>query len=356
MIRLFGAPQRCIVASRESRQEHGTLNVDVVDKGVIPPCIPTRFHRNPRDQWHAGVYDKSGTVCGSSLLERFWGNVSVPFLPTDMKIDGIEHVAGEAVYGGLLFNNFGHFLLESTNRLWWPLLEGFKGHIVFQHTDMPGGVAEYASRFFDLIGISNKMLIADKPLSFDRIIVPQPSLIIQKTIFEEFRIPFLTAGESAEKFCSSLGQLTVMTGGAPGLYLSRTRYPFRRSYGEERIEDIFRKKGFSIISMETLPLEHQILIMRRHKNIVGVMGSAFHTMLFSSESKNAIYLCRDFNINFNYFMIDEIMQNNSMYIYNDCASGELDTRMYSDDTTLNLSKLFSLLLESRTLQHTDIVP
>jgi capsular polysaccharide biosynthesis protein len=322
MICLFGAPQRLIVSSQESRQKHGPLCVDVVDQGIIPPCVPTTLSGKPYEQWHAGVYDKCGDICVSSLMERSEPirKMSVPFLPKDINIDDIERVRGEAVYGGLLFNHFGHFLLESTNRLWWPLLNSFSGYIVFQNVDPNNNIAQFAHNFFDLVGISDKIICTKKTTSFDRVIVPQPSLVIQQHLYKEFQIPFLIAGDSSEKFSSSLTKLLVMTD-APGLYLSRTHYGFRRSYAEEKIEDRFRKEGFTIVSMETLPLEHQILIMRRHKSVVVIIGSAFHTMLFSNESKNAVYICRDFNININYFMIDEIMRNNAIYIYNTYREG-----------------------------------
>jgi hypothetical protein len=90
--------------------------------------------------------------------------------------------------------------------------------------------------------------------------------------------------------------------------------------------------------------------MKRHKLVVGVIGSAFHTMLFSGESKNSTYICRDFDINVNYFMVDEIMRNNSVYIDDDDPSAERETRNYGDDTTLNLDKIFNFLEKAEVLQ------
>jgi hypothetical protein len=164
--------------------------------------------------------------------------MSVPFLPTDINLDAIEHIQGQAVYGGLLFNNFGHFLLESTNRLWWPLRERFSDYIVFQNTDPFNVTGEFARRFFDLIGISERIIITTSAVSFDRVIVPEPSFVIQRHFYKEFHLPFLIAGESAKKFTSSMPK--SMSTDGPGLYLSRRRYGFRRSFGEEQIEDRLR--------------------------------------------------------------------------------------------------------------------
>jgi len=272
--------------------------------------------------------------------------MSVPFLPTDVNVNAIEHIQGQAVYGGLLFNHFGHFLLESTNRLWWPLCEQFSDYIVFQNTDPLNFIGQFATRFFDLIGISKRIIIVKNAVRFDRVIIPEPSFVIKRHFYKEFRLPFLIAGESAKKFTSSMPEPMLKDG--PGLYLSRSRYGFRRSFGEEQIENRLSKGGFAIISMETLPLEHQILMVQKYNSIVGIMGSAFHTMPFSTEAKNATYICRDFDINLNYFMIDELMRNNSIYINcNDCASA----RDYSDDIKLNLPKIFELLANAGILRN-----
>ena len=75
--------------------------------------------------------------------------------------------AGEAVYAGLAFKHFGHFLLESTNRLWWPILERFDGPIVFQNTieregSFIGRCAELCGTYHSMMNFEVRALSQDK--------------------------------------------------------------------------------------------------------------------------------------------------------------------------------------------------
>ena len=344
-MRIFGAPQFVHREAQISRLERHALGVEVIDDGVVPRCIKSKVTTDGGGQfngWKGGVYDRSGIVCESSLHDRHWTKVLVAYQPEEIDTDDIEYISGEAVYGGVLFEHFGHFLLESTNRLWWPLREGFKGYVVFQNVDQNNRVSDHARRFFDLLNISSKVITVGRSVRFDRVIVPERAFVIQKRVFEEFRIPFLVAGDACERLASP----ATVESGRLGLYLSRLNYQFRRSLGEEHLEDSFRKGGYDIVSMEALSLEHQIMTMRRYSTVAGIAGSAFHLMLFSERPKNATYILRDVTINSNYFMIDQLMSNNSVYIYNDSEHGPHVRREYGEDATLDLQKIHKYLSES----------
>ena len=66
------------------------------------------------------------------------------------------------MYGGLLFHHFGRFLLETTNRLWWCLAEDFRGPIVFQNTRPRHGMPDFAQRYFALLGLADRIIIAER--------------------------------------------------------------------------------------------------------------------------------------------------------------------------------------------------
>lgn len=267
-------------------------------------------------------------MCTASLIDRQWTPVTVAFERQELPHDGVERLRGEAVYGGLLFRHFGHFLLESTCRLWWPLHERFKGPILFH--DPAGGVdlPDYAARFFDLLGISEQIHFVRHPVRFDRVIVPHRSFVIQKEGHPWFRTPFLLAGAAAERGFASMSDSTSTL--ADGLYLSRARVPGRRINGEDAIESSLASAGYRIIHMEALPLEQQILQIIRHDRVAGIAGSAMHNLLFAADRKTVIYICADREINLNYFIIDELMSNDATYIYNEPANSPPDTRTLDD--------------------------
>ena len=354
-IRLLGAPQRIVASSRQTRLRSDPLGVDIVENGSIPKTVDhdIRIFDSASDWmftgWKGGVYHPSKEVCPASLHERDFTYVTAAYEPDEVYLDEVEHIPGEAVYAGLAFKHFGHFLLESTNRLWWPIPERFKGKIVFQNTVGRDRVPRWAQSFFDLLGVGDRIMVVDHAVSFDRVVVPHSAFTIRKMVHENFRAPFLVAGASAERHARLANGL--VPNDAAGAYLSRTRYKRRQSQGEQRMENAFARNGFDIFHMEELSMTQQIQVMRRYKTIAGIAGSAFHTMLFCDEAKNPIYINRDYDINENFFMIDELMGNKATYLYNAAAESaeqaitdrDLISRAYHSDATLNVDKIFSLL-------------
>ena len=258
------------------------------------------------------------------------------------------------MYGGLLFHHFGRFLLETTNRLWWCLAEDFRGPIVFQNTRPRHGMPDFAQRYFALLGLANRVIVAEQPLGFERIVVPHRSYIGQLSFYDEFHAPFLAAGAAAERL--PLAENNTFGVGMTGLYLSRTRFMNRSSLGEPMVEKKFSDSGFHVVHTQELPLETQILLVRRHTKIAGIAGSAFHNILFSEGGLRPIYICRDYDINANYFMIDELMKNDGTYIYagsTDEAETPKSARELLDghwsDVTLDTAKVLRRLEDTGDL-------
>jgi capsular polysaccharide biosynthesis protein len=330
MIHLLGAPERLIKASRQSRVLAEALGIEIIPEALMLPCAAHELRiYEPSDRstfpgWKAGVYDREGEVCTASLIDRQWTPVTVAFERHELPQDGVERLRGEAVYGGLLFRHFGHFLLESTCRLWWPLHERFTGPILFHDPAGGAGLPDYAARFFDLLGISEQIHLVRHPVRFDRVIVPHRSFVIQKEGHPWFRTPFLLAGAAAERGFTSMSASTSTF--AKSLYLSRARVPGRRMNGEDAIESALAAAGFEIINMETRPLEQQIFQINRHERVAGIAGSAMHNVLFASNPKSVIYICVDREINLNFFIIDELMNNGATYIYNGPTNSPADAR------------------------------
>ena len=353
-MQILGAPQRIVTAATERRRVASGPGVEIVAQAIVPLLqrheIATHdpADHHPFAGWKAGVYGRNRQVCRASLLDRHWTPVTAPFWAREIDLDSIRWRRGEAVYGGLLFHHFGRFLLETTNRLWWPLAEGFQGPIIFQNTAPRQGAPDFAWRYFELLGLADRIIIADRALGFDRIIVPGRSYIGQLCFHDAFHAPFVAAGAAAELL--PLARSGALGGGMSGLYLSRTRFANRSSAGELLVEKKFADAGFHIAHTQELPLEEQILLVRRHTRIAGIAGSAFHNILFSDVGLRPLYICKDYDINANFFMIDELMKNESLYIYAGSAADAEQPKSAREllddhwgDIALNTAKVTSLL-------------
>ena len=356
-MQLLGAPQRLVALASERRRIAHRPSVDIVADAIVPRSQRQDIEtydpndRQPFAGWKAGVYNKDRRVCEASLLERHWTRVTVPFSVREIDLEDIRRRRGEAMYGGLLFHHFGRFLLETTNRLWWCLAEQFRGPIIFQNTKPRLGMPDFARRYFALLGLADRVVIAEQSLGFDRVVIPHRSYIGQRSFHDEFHVPFLAAGAAAERL--PLAESDTFGAGMTGLYLSRTRFANRSSLGEPLVEKYFADSGFYIAHTQELPLEKQILLVRRHRKIAGIAGSAFHNILFSEGRLQPVYICKDYDININYFMIDELMQNDGTYIYSGSAV-EAETPKSArelldghwDDVALDTAKVLRCLDDS----------
>ena len=315
------------------------LAVETVGPGWVPPCRPlarTGRDGQPITRWQAGVYRRSGTVCSLSMLDRAAGPWTEPHDPAVIDPAEVPARPGPAVYGGLLFHHFGHFLLESTNRLWWPLRHGFTGPILFQHTQPEEAVPAFIRRFFELLGLAGQVVVTNRPLAFETIIVPERSMVIRRSIHRDFRLPFAWAATAAERAAGAAG-------GGGRVYLSRTRLGLRTSPGEEVLERDFAQEGFTIAYPETLSLDRQILLVRGADRVAGLAGSAMHCLLFGRGGSRVLYLSHPPEINPTYPLIDALMGNHAGYIEN-CGGLAPDAAWrYGDALTLDLDRVSRLL-------------
>jgi capsular polysaccharide biosynthesis protein len=314
------------------------LAVEMVAPGWVPPCCP--LARTGRDgqkitRWRAGVYQRSGAVCPLSMLDRAAGPWTEPHDPAAIDPAEVPARPGTAVYGGLLFHHFGHFLLESTNRLWWPLRHGFTGPILFQHTEPEQAVPAFIGRFFDLLGLAGQVVVTNRPLAFERIIVPERSMVIRHSIHRDFHLPFARAAAAVD---------AAGPGGDGGrVYLSRAHLPVRAASGEEAVEQDFARHGFTIAYPEELSLDRQIRLVRGCDTVAGLVGSAMHNLLFARRGTRVIHLCHTPTINRNYPLIDALMGNRACYLEQCAGLAPGVAWRYGDEVALDLALLFRRL-------------
>jgi len=127
---------------------------------------------------------------------------------------------------------------------------------------------------------------------------------------------------TARKLSEAIVPLSTIARDSTPVYLSRCRLsePGQLIVGEEGLEDHLRASGFTIVHPETLSLSEQIQLVNRHDTFTGVVGSAFHSLLFRTraESATVVYLA-DPNLEArqNYLQIDSVLGTQSRWI--DCV-------------------------------------
>ncbi len=306
-MKLFGATEEMVNACKKTYCVSRDLGCDIFQNGIVAPLSEVkRTDQTKPPFYYGGVYNLDCVVSEKSLLNRSWGQIVSAYPESDMAALEPTRHHESVVYGGLILKHFGHFLVESTTRLWWPILNGFDGPIVF-HSEVPNPLSiHFVREFFELLGITERVIVIDKALSFDTIYVPEPAFEIQTYAHPLYLLPFKEIIQGPE-----FKSLQLMP---KKLYLSRTRLGAGLAAGEEFIEEIMKSNGFVIIHPERLSLLEQIKYVYSAETICGVVGSAFHLLLFT-EGKQTVCINRIGWLNPNYIIVDQLTKSKPVYIW-----------------------------------------
>ena len=209
----------------------------------------------------------------------------VPASVPDQEV--VEVHEEEVVWGGGILPHYGHFLLESTSRL-WPLLSGGpleERPTVF--TNPHRTMAAHAREWFDAFGVPAVELPERGVVRLMRAFVPEQAWRIGSWAAPEIRDVHLNARRGLD-VPSPLPQNDV-------LWLSRSRMDLDRvPYDEGLLEWILRDHVTSV-SPETYSLSEQVALLEGCRAVAGVAGSAFHTLLMVANPPECLYAFPSFD-------------------------------------------------------------
>jgi hypothetical protein len=272
-------------------------------------AIYTPYVRIKHDERYGCLYDSHGKRIEHSCLKQE-GKYLVKDAVDFSGESDLDVFDGNVLYLGVLLGHYGHFLLESISR-WWSLigrLTSFDYYLVH----LPNSnilEKQWVKDFLALAGIDReKIVYFDKPTRIKSVVVPEASLQIGNYIYQKYR-------DICQYLTKSLDLNSIKQTERP-LYLSRRLLArgARRIGGEELLEELLLKNGFHVVHPQFLSLEEQIYLINRHKHIVGIVGSALHSLVFSLTPKIVTYIASEFNLPVSYVMLDKLCQNQSTYV------------------------------------------
>lgn len=292
----------------------------------------------------SGVLHADGRYCETS---QGWIRARKPMpAPSLQPGETVVDLPGTHLFGGHFRGHFGHFLVESTARLW-----------ALDHIDRPDSILylpyrgtvgaiekamEGHDRFYRLLGIDVPIRTFGTPMRVERLFVPELG----------FGWSERYAGSPAyRQFMQGRLRAAVPAEGGAKLYISRAKLAAQRGgvLGETVIETNLAKAGYEIFHPERHPIEVQVARYRAAKQIVALDGSALHLAAFVTNpgTRVAMILRRsranaaDYRLQFQSFcgtdpdVIDVIR--------NDWVSGEADRVDFRSVGEIDFTKLFKAL-------------
>jgi capsular polysaccharide biosynthesis protein len=264
----------------------------------------------------ACLYDKDGRRIDESCVVR-GAERAVEYVESDRERivipDHYATVAEPVLFLSTYFKHWGHFLTESTSRLWARSAHPELRELPVCFADFTRKHQANANAAAFLASLSAPPLRFIEPTGPARIakcFVPAASFVNRRSA----RAAHLFAAREVAE--TSLGAARAGTTAQP-VYLSRSRLAIaNRAIGNEReLEEILAKAGVAIVHPQELTLAEQIAVFNRHKTFIGCIGSAFHNTVFALKGGDVTtHVLSQRWRNQNYLMLDAIVGNRANYL------------------------------------------
>ncbi len=268
------------------------LQIHTFDDAIVLPLSRSYADFNV---YEYGALDNNGHYIRES--GKFMQDFKDFSLPASIPYDDRE-----VIYCGHIANHYGHFLLETTVRLWY-YLQNRNHDSVLCFSAESEDIPVFAREFFNLLGIEQQQItITTAFRQFRRMIIPEPSFVWWSHYTKDFLLPFHTAAEA------------IPPGGDEKIYLSRKNVcTTAMAFGEGELEKVMNENGFKSVEFQFMSLREQISSIKGAKVIAGINGTAMHNVLFSGNSPDTIILNRSETPDIQY-IINEAVQARSYLI------------------------------------------
>ncbi|MBR0680550.1 glycosyltransferase family 61 protein [Roseomonas eburnea] len=188
----------------------------------------------------------------------------------DLALASASIAVKKAIYGGPLNHHFGHFMAESTHRLWYAISEDLESPVLFfAIRNHIRDLQIWASEFFQLWGLRNRIRIVTSPTLVNELIVPEPGKILGEPN-KPWYLSWLN--EKCPVKISDRADLPSH------LAVTRGHMKTGRFIGEQQVEGILSKNGYFIFRPEKHSIEDQIRHYTSAERIIFTEGSAFHAL------------------------------------------------------------------------------
>lgn len=239
----------------------------------------------------AGVFDAEGKLIRRAICWRD-GKSKVTHSPDTPEPDAVtENLRGKWLFGGMLYAHFGHFLCESTARL-WPLNSPdlqFDGVLFYPKKQMTRDkkFLEPILPWLKIAGVEVPVRLAQSPLRVDQLLVPDQGFGLADMIKGETEYRAYVAAKFGAK---------VPAKGAARIYISRSHLFSKRGriLGELALERLLAAEGYTIYHPQEHPIEDQIAQYKAADVVISGDCSALHLAAFFApkESRLAIIVRR----------------------------------------------------------------
>ena len=197
-------------------------------------------------------------------------------MPCGYEIDShsIMWVDQRVVYLGYFLPQWGHFLVDFLPRLWWLLENDKDATLVYLSANST--ISDNYLRVLELFGISKEQLLrVEIPMQFASVVVPEMSLKRPYYFTKEYK-------DLISKIVSAVPEQRVYK----KIYWTRTEFERAQQceIGEKRIEKLFAKNGYKVLSPEKCSVEEQIFWFNHCNEFAALSGTIPHNVIWMAAT------------------------------------------------------------------------
>ena len=221
----------------------------------------------------------------------------------------------KVVFLGFILTGFGHSYIDDLRKLWFletneckTLLSEGAGLVYTTSWNRP-----LPKQVIEMLGLAGYDIArADhiKVLTrFDEVYIPDNSVIAS----DYGRLYCNEYIEAIDRIKKSIPNGNVW---GKKIYFSRTKFSKGRNkeYGENAIERVFNKMGYSIFIPEDYSIVEQIQMLKQCKSFAATEGSVAHLSLFCPPKTDVVIINKAVYLNSHQVMINEFADLNVTYI------------------------------------------
>ena len=254
------------------------LTVLTLEQGTV---YPRRLvTREQYSNGQGGVLDRDGNFVPLSANPGRIGGA--------YPMEEAEYREETVVFCGYLYRHWGHFLVESTARLWYFLKNdpSVDRYVFFLDEGKDQAVTGNFREFLELLGIWDKAEFITRPVRYRSVIIPEPAYLCMRYWSEEYIAVFdaaarnVTADPAWEK--------------PEKIFFTRSHFAKNSGYefGMEALDSFFQKNGFAVVAPERMRLSQMIHAIRNAKTVASISGTLPHNMLFGCDGQKLIVMER----------------------------------------------------------------
>ena len=258
----MAAEDPCDLSTQPEPSGGWSEQIETLEEAIVVPPLAGGFVQP------AGVLNADGAYCRRGALWRKYRALTVePVRPDEVP----DRLTGRWLWGGVLWAHFGHFMVESTARLWAAASASPLDGILFMPRRPKAGeaVRGFHEEVIDQFAPGVPVHVAVEPTRVETLIVPG----------QGFGLGRITVGTPAfraavrDRFGAG-----IAADGPDRLYISRSGLGVQKGglLGEERLETLLGAEGYEIFHPERHDIATQIARYKAATRIVAADGSALH--------------------------------------------------------------------------------